>query len=554
MRGIKVGLVAGAFCALVATASAQVETIDFEAPLVSGCVVDEVFGDGGSGPIGVFGVNPDIPGQNTAVIFDSSNPSGGDVDLGTPNETCDAPGPGEGEAGEMGMEFENCIPKGNLLIVDENGLAAGDADGKVDDPDDADVVGVTLNFDFSGIGPVFIDSITILDTEADEEDPAVVTLLDAGGVEITTEILPTPGNNGVAKVSLGDIPGVVFMNVQLNGSGAIDDVVFCQCDDDDPCTEDTCFEGECINRPIECGDDDACTEDACVAGECVNTPIDCGDDDECTSDECVNGECVNTPIDCDDQDNCTTDECVDGECVNTPIDCDDEDSCTSDECVDGECVNTPIDCDDQDSCTTDECVDGECVNTPIDCDDRDACTRDVCVDGNCRNTPIDCDDQDACTEDECVGGECVNTPIDCDDNDECTDDSCVDGECVNEDNGECGGGEGCTPGYWKQRHHECNWVGYDTDDSFDAVFGVTSSHGLTLRGALRQGGGGENALGRHAVAALLNASGNVESDYTTAQVIAKVQEAYASGNFGPIKNMLAAANEQGCPLGNCRNR
>ncbi|MGH2544967.1 MAG: DUF7507 domain-containing protein, partial [Ardenticatenaceae bacterium] len=40
-----------------------------------------------------------------------------------------------------------------------------------------------------------------------------------------------------------------------------------------------------------------------------------------------------------------------------------------------------------------------------------------------------------------------------------------------------GGGEGCTPGYWKQAHHFDSWVGFDPSDSFDAVFGVTSSFG-----------------------------------------------------------------------------
>ena len=67
-----------------------------------------------------------------------------------------------------------------------------------------------------------------------------------------------------------------------------------------------------------------------------------------------------------------------------------------------------------------------------------------------------------------------------------------------------------------------------------------------------QGGGGINALGRHAVAALLNASsagGN--SDLTTAQVIAQFNAAYASGNASRIeqtKNQFAFLNEQGCPL------
>ncbi len=363
MRGLRVGALCGAMSVMATVAQAQqVETIDFES-LDPGCIVSEVTGDGGSGPIGVNGVNPGFPGENAAVIFDSSNPTGGDIDLGTPNETFG--GPGVGAAGEMGMPFENAVPLGNLLIIDEDGGAIADPgcpDGFIADPDDADVVGSMLNFDFSAIGPVFIDSITILDTEPDEEDPDVVTLFDGMGNMITTEVMPTPGDNGVAMVFLGDVPNVSSMSVQLNGSGAIDDIVFCMCDDDDPCTVDSCVRGQCINEPIDCNDNDACTNDACVAGECVNDPISCDDQDECTGDYCIDGECFNDPMNCDDQDDCTTDECVDGECVNTSIDCDDEDDCTIDECEAGQCSNTPIDCDDNDECTDDRCVDGECIN------------------------------------------------------------------------------------------------------------------------------------------------------------------------------------------------
>ena len=66
------------------------------------------------------------------------------------------------------------------------------------------------------------------------------------------------------------------------------------------------------------------------------------------------------------------------------------------------------------------------------------------------------------------------------------------------------GGEGCTPGYWKQRHHLGSWTGYGPGEDYDVVFGVVASFDKTLLEALWQGGGGEKALGRHAVAALLN--------------------------------------------------
>jgi uncharacterized repeat protein (TIGR01451 family) len=119
------------------------------------------------------------------------------------------------------------------------------------------------------------------------------------------------------------------------------------------------------------------------------------------------------------------------------------------------------------------------------------------------------------------------------------------------------GGEGCTPGFWKQDQHFDSWVGFSPSDSFDTVFGVDVTLRVdneqvtdpTLLQALQAQGGGINALARHAVAALLNASSpDVDSGFTVAQVIALVQAAVASGDFETAHQLLAADNEQGCPL------
>ncbi len=110
------------------------------------------------------------------------------------------------------------------------------------------------------------------------------------------------------------------------------------------------------------------------------------------------------------------------------------------------------------------------------------------------------------------------------------------------------GGEGCTPGYWKQPQHFGSWVGFSPSDSYAAVFGVP--YGKTLLEALQTGGGGQKALGRHSVAALLNtANDDVSFAFTPGQVIALVQDAWATGDFNGAKNELAAENEQGCDLG-----
>lgn len=113
------------------------------------------------------------------------------------------------------------------------------------------------------------------------------------------------------------------------------------------------------------------------------------------------------------------------------------------------------------------------------------------------------------------------------------------------------GGDGCTPGFWK--NSVGSWpAGYVPGADFDATFGVDGfTPNISLLAALRLEEGGKNALARHAVAALLNsASAGVDYGMSTADVIAAVQAAFASGSFESTKNQLEALNESGCPLAN----
>lgn len=128
-----------------------------------------------------------------------------------------------------------------------------------------------------------------------------------------------------------------------------------------------------------------------------------------------------------------------------------------------------------------------------------------------------------------------------------------------------GGGEGCTPGYWK--NNWVRWQGAEPGNAwttpyvggtkFDAVFGETITVRVgkadvtnpTLLQALNAQGGGVNALARHAVAALLNAaSPDVDYEYSVAEVIPMVQGAIPDGDIEGVKNRLAGANEAGCPI------
>lgn len=101
------------------------------------------------------------------------------------------------------------------------------------------------------------------------------------------------------------------------------------------------------------------------------------------------------------------------------------------------------------------------------------------------------------------------------------------------------GRQGLTPGYWKQPQHFAAWAIYTQSDTFDAVFNVSVfPPSLTLLQALAQGGGGVNALGRQAVAALLNAT-NQKIDYPlySWQVIQLVHDAISSGNAKTISSL-----------------
>lgn len=78
-----------------------------------------------------------------------------------------------------------------------------------------------------------------------------------------------------------------------------------QCDDEDPCTADSCVDGFCewqdngtceCKRDEDCDDENACTANACVEHECVTENVEgtCEDDgNPCTDDVCETGACSN---------------------------------------------------------------------------------------------------------------------------------------------------------------------------------------------------------------------------------------------------------------------
>lgn len=74
---------------------------------------------------------------------------------------------------------------------------------------------------------------------------------------------------------------------------------------------------------------------------------------------------------------------------------------------------------------------------------------------------------------------------------------------------------------------------------------------MTLLQVLRHGGGGLNALGREAVAALLNAaSPDVDYAFTPAEVISMFDNVFpgTKGSYDSLKDRLEAENTRGCDL------
>lgn len=238
---IVVGVVAGGIA--LADPQKTQGVIDFEG-LAEGQIVDEVSAGSGvsgslDGVIKVFGFNPDFGlGTNAAMVFDSSCPptftpgdcsgeggGGVDDDLGTPNEAFkfkpqSGPplnGPGVGDGGFP----SNKNSEGKIVMISE------DLDGG--DPNDADNMGMYVEFDFGMVdGDVTVNSVSMLDIEAEEgEDGTFIDFFTDGSVTPTDMIsIPPTGDNGRVDIDKLKLEKVDKMVVNLNGSGALLNVVF----------------------------------------------------------------------------------------------------------------------------------------------------------------------------------------------------------------------------------------------------------------------------------------------------------------------------------------
>ncbi len=137
-----------------------------------------------------------------------------------------------------------------------------------------------------------------------------------------------------------------------------------------------------------------------------------------------------------------------------------------------------------------------------------------------------------------------------------------------------GDSQGCTPGYWKQRHHFDSWQEAKPGQLFTTKFEIGTPtvdplNGLTMLQALQGGGGGDlvgarRILARAAAAAFLNAAydapdgsamlfpwrRDVASDFRPA-LVPTVRAAITGTNRQAMLNLAAwldRDNNLGCPL------
>lgn len=174
-------------------------------PLPAGTVLTNQYAAEG---VHISAVNNRNGHPDKALIFNSSSPTGGDYDLGTPNQAFFGPGIGSGG------NPSNNVPLGNLVIIAEDDVDA-DNNGLVDDPDDEARGGqIKLQFDC----PFTIYSIVLVDVDDGTGGSVIACELENGGT--TSVPIPNLGDNSVVTLPIG-VSKVKSLTISLKGSGAL---------------------------------------------------------------------------------------------------------------------------------------------------------------------------------------------------------------------------------------------------------------------------------------------------------------------------------------------
>jgi hypothetical protein len=187
-----------------------------------------------------------------------------------------------------------------------------------------------------------------------------------------------------------------------------------ECDDQNPCTTDSCKGGLCYHDG--CGDGLNCCEGKGCFACCGDSHCQNQDDDPCTINTCVEHQCQALPL-CESGKCCAAETGASCGLCCTASDCDDGIDCTHDSCGGAEgCKNVPDDslCKAGQVCNPDS----GCVSTS-NCND---CSKDqVCCDGKC---------QECCTPADCLNKTGVGTQAIPPGNGECSVALCFEGACI----------------------------------------------------------------------------------------------------------------------------
>ena len=176
----------------------------------------EILSDPGNQRWAAWGVTVSTGNHSSypVMVFESHAPSGGDIDLGTPNE--DFSGPGIGAGGEQGTPGENNTALGNIMIIS--------TDGNSSNPNDRAAVG-WIRLDFTQ--GLRVDQVYVLDIE---ENTGTVKAYDENDIEIKSVNMAGYGDNSFQAMDIS-ATAVYRLDVNLSGSGGVPAVVFC---DEDP--------------------------------------------------------------------------------------------------------------------------------------------------------------------------------------------------------------------------------------------------------------------------------------------------------------------------------
>ena len=248
--------------------------------------------------------------------------------------------------------------------------------------------------------------------------------------------------------------GRCVLGTVTNGGSCNDATV---CNGSETCTDGACLPGVALN----CDDGNPCTDDTCdgVTG-CAHanrgSGASCSDGNVCNGSETCNGSgaCLpGTPLVCQSNDVCVALTCnpANGACLPSNVangtPCPDGNLCDGQTCNNGVCGSgTAVLCaadTDNNPCTANQCnpATGQCLPGNADgvacATDGNQCTNDVCTAGACQHPNVvlgtQCNNGNACDGNpdtcapltpgavfQCFGG----FPITCNDNQVCTTDTC----------------------------------------------------------------------------------------------------------------------------------